>query len=418
MVVTFNTMLRDAGIDPRAVSLLRHQTRRNGVTPHDLRNQSLMRFERYQATQQDRPVFRNSRYWASFVSPNDHETVFVGLYAVDMRRDHVIDWPDDLGGGAVGAGKDVPYFFWHTELTDVLRNQIGHLRIEWGDSLRSWAQYAARNDKRIVPGTHMPTHINEYRLSALGFTQAHATQKLTRFDRGTVTVYVKNATARLPIVIHPFYEARLADLCTLPGVTLDTPFGYYVSTNLSAFPQWRAPGRTTPSRYGIDVACEDDAALSRLATFLDTNGTIPTPDGPVVIGGKSLPECTELETLRLARIGQGRFRRDLFEIWGGRCAVSGVALPEFLRASHILAWQHATDSERLDPYNGILLGAHLDALFDAYLIGFDDDGRLFRSTRVEAGMLAAVGVDESTARLGTLDARHRPYLAQHRARMR
>ncbi|WP_277982322.1 HNH endonuclease [Sphingomonas faeni] len=420
--MTFNAMLRDAGIDPRDVSLLRHQTRRNGMTPHDLRSQSLVRFERYQATQQDRPVFRNPRYWASFVSPDDHETVFVGLYAVNMRRDHVIDWPDDLGAtadaAAVGAGKDVPYFFWHTELKDVLRDQIGHLRIEWGDSLRSWAQHAAHNDKRIVPGTRAPTDATAHRLSVLGFTQTHATKKLTRFDRGTVTLYVKDATTRLPIVIHPYYETRLAELRTVPGVTLDTPFGYYINSNLSAFPRWRDAGRATPSRYGIDLSCDDDAASTALTAFLDANGTIPTPDGPVIIGGPPNAERTQRETLRLARIGQGRFRRDLFEIWGGRCAVSGVALPEFLRASHILAWQHAIDTERRDPYNGLLLGDHLDALFDAYLIGFDDDGRLLRSTQVGQDMLAAVGIEASIARLGAIDARHRPYLAQHRARMR
>ncbi len=272
-------MLRDSGIDPRAVSLLRHQTRRGGTTPHDLRQQDLARFERYQSTQQDRPVFRNARYWASFLSPSDHETLFVDLYAVEMRRNHVVDWRDDLGGAAVGAGKDVPYFFWHSELTDVLRDRIGRLRIEWGDRLRSWAQHAARNDKCIVPGTPAPTHTTEQRLSGLGFMQTHATQKITRFDRGTVTVYVKNGTGRLPIVIHPYYEGQVADLRTLPGVTLDTPFGYYINSNLSAFPRWRDTGRVTPSRYGIDLACEDDAALRALTAFLDANGTIATPDG-------------------------------------------------------------------------------------------------------------------------------------------
>ena len=61
--------------------------------------------------------------------------------------------------------------------------------------------------------------------------------------------------------------------------------------------------------------------------------------------------------------------------WGGTCAVTGVAEPCLLRASHIKPWARCeTDSERLDVYNGLLLAAHLDAAFDAGLISFADDG--------------------------------------------
>jgi len=55
----------------------------------------------------------------------------------------------------------------------------------------------------------------------------------------------------------------------------------------------------------------------------------------------------------------------LLDLWEGRCAVTGLAVPELLRASHIKPWADCeTDAERLDVYNGFLLAPHLDAAFD------------------------------------------------------
>ena len=63
--------------------------------------------------------------------------------------------------------------------------------------------------------------------------------------------------------------------------------------------------------------------------------------------------------------------------WSGACAVTGVAEPSLLRASHIIPWAKCeSDEERLNVYNGLLLAAHLDAAFDAGLISFEDDGRI------------------------------------------
>ncbi len=68
--------------------------------------------------------------------------------------------------------------------------------------------------------------------------------------------------------------------------------------------------------------------------------------------------------------------------WGGRCAVTGCSVVEVLRASHVKPWRRSSNKERLDPHNGLLLGAHLDALFDAGLISFDDDGSMLISKQV------------------------------------
>ena len=92
----------------------------------------------------------------------------------------------------------------------------------------------------------------------------------------------------------------------------------------------------------------------------------------------SLP-ATERQTLIAARLGQGRFRIGLMRAWEGRCAVTGVEMPALLRASHIKPWCETDNRERLDPDNGLLLVATLDAAFDAKLISFDDDGQMLFS---------------------------------------
>lgn len=77
-----------------------------------------------------------------------------------------------------------------------------------------------------------------------------------------------------------------------------------------------------------------------------------------------------------ARIGQGDYRRKLEEEWDSKCAVLGIANRQVLRASHVKPWRSSNNDERLDKNNGLLLSAHIDALFDAGLISFTPEGEL------------------------------------------
>lgn len=62
-----------------------------------------------------------------------------------------------------------------------------------------------------------------------------------------------------------------------------------------------------------------------------------------------MPATTEAERLVVQRVGQNLFRQALLDFWHGQCAVTGLAVPELLRASHIKPWaQCATDNERLE----------------------------------------------------------------------
>lgn len=125
---------------------------------------------------------------------------------------------------------------------------------------------------------------------------------------------------------------------------------------------------------------------------------------------------TEVERLVHQRVGQDRYRDALLNYWGGACAVTGVAVTEVLRASHAKPWAECTDdAERLDAFNGFLLAANLDALFDRFLISFDGTGRLLISDSLAQGDLDKLGIHQGMA-LRWLAVEHQYYLRWHRER--
>jgi hypothetical protein len=102
---------------------------------------------------------------------------------------------------------------------------------------------------------------------------------------------------------------------------------------------------------------------------------------------------TEVERMVRQRIGQNVFRNAMLNYWGGSCAVTGIAVSEVLRASHAKPWVDCTnDAERLDVFNGFLLSANLDALFDRCLITFDDEGKIIISTRLSQDQCDTLGL--------------------------
>ncbi|MGO0112689.1 HNH endonuclease [Pseudomonas putida] len=125
---------------------------------------------------------------------------------------------------------------------------------------------------------------------------------------------------------------------------------------------------------------------------------------------------TEVERLVRQRVGQDHFREALLIYWGGACAVTGITVAETLRASHAKPWaQCADDVERLDSFNGFLLAVQLDALFDRFLISFDDDGNLLVAGRISPKDLHLLGIHSGMA-LRWVANEHRPYLRWHRER--
>lgn len=62
---------------------------------------------------------------------------------------------------------------------------------------------------------------------------------------------------------------------------------------------------------------------------------------------------------------QASFRRRLFMLWGGKCAIEGLALAGVLEAAHISHGDDFSDD------NGILMTPTMHALFDRHLVGIE-----------------------------------------------
>lgn len=121
--------------------------------------------------------------------------------------------------------------------------------------------------------------------------------------------------------------------------------------------------------------------------------------------------ATEREATVRQRIGQDMFREGLMTLWRGQCAISGLNVPQLLRASHAKPWAASTDAERLDVYNGLLLAAHLDAAFDCGLITVAVDGSIGLSPHLPVEAVSLFRL-EAVAKVH-LSPRHEPYLAWH-----
>jgi len=111
---------------------------------------------------------------------------------------------------------------------------------------------------------------------------------------------------------------------------------------------------------------------------------------------------------------QRLFRGNLFRLWDGACAVTGVREPKVLKASHIKPWAKSEVIEKVDHFNGLLLIPNLDSLFNEGLISFKDDGNVMVSNRLD---------HEDGRRMCITDSLHlkqvftetKPYLDFHRS---
>jgi putative restriction endonuclease len=133
----------------------------------------------------------------------------------------------------------------------------------------------------------------------------------------------------------------------------------------------------------------------------------------------TLPRTTEIERLVVQRVGQDIFRRGLLDYWEGRCAITGLAVPEMLRASHIKPWADCdSDAERLDVFNGFLFSPNLDAAFDRGFITVADDGSVIVSGMLDVAARHALGLDAALrVRTRLLHDAHQNYMSWHRERV-
>ena len=101
---------------------------------------------------------------------------------------------------------------------------------------------------------------------------------------------------------------------------------------------------------------------------------------------------TTKQAVVMARRGQGLFKQRVMQIEHA-CRITNVTREEHLRASHCKPWRDATNEERLDGENGLLLTPNADHLFDRGFIGFENNGDLLISPVADSVALSRMGID-------------------------
>lgn len=97
-----------------------------------------------------------------------------------------------------------------------------------------------------------------------------------------------------------------------------------------------------------------------------------------------VPEgTTEVQRLVKVRRVQDFFRKAILGSYESRCALTNLAVPELLIASHIIGWSD-NEARRADPTNGICLNALHDKAFDRHLLTFDEDYRVVLSSALKS----------------------------------
>ena len=81
------------------------------------------------------------------------------------------------------------------------------------------------------------------------------------------------------------------------------------------------------------------------------------------------------------RVNQNAFRAMILNNYDSCCAITGIAIPELLVASHIIPWA-VNEKERLNPENGICLSALYDKAFDKGFIGIDKNNKVILADKL------------------------------------
>lgn len=150
---------------------------------------------------------------------------------------------------------------------------------------------------------------------------------------------------------------------------------WLVSANSVVF--LKAVARLAYIRSGLPW---DGPQTAAVATFLTAKGFpvvvnsllregYESPD-PAEGVGEIIPlQTPDYETVRrLARPDQRRFRAELIDVYGARCAISGCEVDAVLDACHILSHEFGGPAEAS---NGLVLRQDLHRLFDLGLIAVD-----------------------------------------------
>lgn len=105
-----------------------------------------------------------------------------------------------------------------------------------------------------------------------------------------------------------------------------------------------------------------------------------------------IKEGLDKETIVKRRVNQHFFRATILSSYHHQCCITGLSIPEFLVASHIIPWSK-NKKERLNPRNGLCLNPLHHKAFDEGYITISPDYHILLSSDLKNYSNKNVGVD-------------------------
>lgn len=168
-------------------------------------------------------------------------------------------------------------------------------------------------------------------------------------------------------------------------------------------------------KLGVALGVSNKATLKNLLEEIGYLKQEPDPLDDIEQQEPTFPDNpTEREALRKSRLGQGVFRKRLEQLWDNKCSVTMLGNRSLLRASHMKPWSISSNEERLDPENGLLLMANLDAAFDSGLISFNDSGNILISAEFPESEASSAGIYPKMTLSKPITDAQKQYLLYHR----
>jgi len=93
---------------------------------------------------------------------------------------------------------------------------------------------------------------------------------------------------------------------------------------------------------------------------------------------ENFPEGKERETIIKTRVNQNFFRSTILSSYNLKCCITGLSIPDFLVASHIVPWSKDKQN-RINPRNGLCLNSIHDKAFDKGFITVTPDYKVLIS---------------------------------------
>jgi putative restriction endonuclease len=88
-----------------------------------------------------------------------------------------------------------------------------------------------------------------------------------------------------------------------------------------------------------------------------------------------IPLGKERDAVIKQRVNQSFFRSTILSSYNLKCCITGLSIPDFLVASHILPWSK-DEKNRLNPHNGLCLNSIHDKAFDKGFITVTEDYKI------------------------------------------